>query len=148
MKNKTFLVWLLITSLTLFGAAVAGWYGLWGQIFDKDHTNISWLIVAMYCATSGYIGWGSYTDHYRSDYEYNILQYITASMMPIGMIGSVTGFLLFGDAFAQLDPSNMAAAQGIMKEMAIGVSTLMITTLLGLVAWVGLGYQLAITENA
>ena len=65
------------------------------------------------------------------------------------MIGTVIGFLLMlGTAFTNLDVSNSAALQDALASMAVGMSTALYTTLIGLVSSLILKVQLVNLEVA
>ena len=63
------------------------------------------------------------------------LWFMAEVMVAMGMIGTVTGFMLmFGDAFAALDTSDPATISAVLTDMASGLGTALVTTLTGLVA--------------
>ena len=56
------------------------------------------------------------------------------SMITLGLIGTVTGFIIMlGGAFADLDLTNIGQAKEVIRDMAAGMSTALTTTLVGLV---------------
>ena len=60
--------------------------------------------------------------------------FIAESCLAIGMVGTVTGFLLMlGTAFKDLDVTNVVSLQDALANMALGMSTALYTTLVGLI---------------
>jgi flagellar motor component MotA len=64
--------------------------------------------------------------------------------MSIGMVGTVLGFILMlsGSNLAALDPSNIEIMKGVIGQLANGMATALLTTLVGLVVCVSLRSQL------
>ena len=55
--------------------------------------------------------------------------------MTVGMIGTVIGFIvMLSSSFQEIDPSNVDTMRRVITELAIGMSTALLTTLCGLVA--------------
>jgi biopolymer transport protein ExbB/TolQ len=60
--------------------------------------------------------------------------YSADSMTSLGMIGTVVGFLMMlGTAFSGLNLGDTVSAQKAISQMAVGISTALVTTLVGLV---------------
>ena len=63
------------------------------------------------------------------------LWFMAEVMVALGMIGTVTGFILmFGEAFAALDTSDPASISAVLTDMASGLGVALVTTLVGLVS--------------
>jgi len=63
------------------------------------------------------------------------LWFIAEVMVALGMIGTVTGFIMmFGEAFARLDTSDPETISAVLTEMASGLGVALVTTLTGLIA--------------
>ena len=70
------------------------------------------------------------------------------SCLVLGLIGTVTGFILMlGIAFINLDVTNVASVQEALKNMSIGMSTALYTTLVGLVSSLAIKVQLVTIER-
>ena len=55
-------------------------------------------------------------------------------MLTLGMIGTVAGFILMlGDSFSNIDTSNPETLKAALAAMAVGMSTALYTTLIGLI---------------
>ena len=61
------------------------------------------------------------------------LWFVAEWMIACGMVGTVVGFIMiFGEAFTQLDVSNPETIATVLVDMAHGVGTALVTTLVGL----------------
>jgi len=74
--------------------------------------------------------------------------FVAESCLVLGLIGTVTGFILMlGIAFINLDVTNVASVQEALKNMSIGMSTALYTTLVGLVSSLAIKVQLVTIER-
>ena len=65
------------------------------------------------------------------------------------MIGTVAGFLLMlGSAFQDLDVKDVSNVQEAIADMAVGMSTALSTTLMGLICSVLTKLQMVLFENS
>ena len=79
----------------------------------------------------------------------NVGWFIAESLLGLGMIGTVTGFLLMlGSAFENIDVSNTETLQNALTQMALGMSTALYTTLIGLICSLILKIQLVNYETS
>ena len=78
------------------------------------------------------------------------LWFMAEVMVALGMIGTVTGFILmFGEAFALLDTSDPASISAVLTDMASGLGVALVTTLVGLISSFALKAELVfIVEEA
>ena len=68
--------------------------------------------------------------------------------MTVGMIGTVTGFILMlSTSLATLDPNDVENMRSAIANMAVGMSTALLTTLSGLMATLMLRIQLVVTDE-
>ena len=68
--------------------------------------------------------------------------------MTVGMIGTVTGFILMlSTSLATLDPNDVENMRSAIANMAVGMSTALLTTLAGLMATLMLRIQLVVTDE-
>lgn len=146
--TRNFILWWIAVLVQSALVAIAATYNYFGYVFENDLTQLSFLILAVWIVTSVYIG---YKTLHKDDYDEHIFntQWFTAeSCMTLGMIGTVIGFLIMlGDAFASLDLENIASMRNTITNMAVGMSTALITTLNGLIASLFLKIQIIISEN-
>jgi hypothetical protein len=148
--NVTLLKWWIQVSCIVFGSVVAYQLGWWHALWDADITKISIGILGVFAVTmllTGYIS-KNYQDK-KSQALGNYVWFASEAMITLGMIGTVAGFLLMlGTAFSNLDVTNIANIQAAIADMAIGMSTALSTTLVGLICSILTKAQMVILENS
>jgi len=148
--NVTLLKWWIQVSCIVFGSVVAYQLGWWHALWDADITKISIGILGVFAVTmllTGYLS-KNYQDK-KSQALGNYVWFASEAMITLGMIGTVAGFLLMlGSAFSNLDVTNIANVQAAIADMAIGMSTALSTTLVGLICSILTKAQMVILENS
>jgi hypothetical protein len=148
--NVTLLKWWIQVSCIVFGSVVAYQLGWWHALWDADITKISIGILGVFAVTmllTGYIS-KNYQDK-KLQALGNYVWFASEAMITLGMIGTVAGFLLMlGSAFSNLDVTNIANVQAAIADMAIGMSTALSTTLVGLICSILTKAQMVILENS
>ena len=145
------LKWWLIFCLTLLGIGVAMYFDIHNHIYNADVTKLSFLIISIFFGTSIWIGNKTYRLEKYDDYGQNtsVGWFVAESCLALGMVGTVTGFLLMlGPAFSNIDVSNSASLQKALEFMAVGMSTALYTTLVGLICSLIIKVQLVNLEVA
>ena len=144
---KALLRWWLIFCLSVLAGGIAVYFGLHQDLYNGDQTKISFLILAVFGCTSVWVGWCTN----KSEYQFQNIDvgwFISEACLALGMIGTVTGFLLMlSGAFADIDLANTATIQTALSKMALGMSTALYTTLVGLICSLTLKIQLVNVEN-
>tara|TARA_B100000949_G_scaffold112634_1_gene99808 strand:+ start:444 stop:902 length:459 start_codon:yes stop_codon:yes gene_type:complete len=144
---KALLRWWLIFCLSLLAGGIAVYFDLHQNLYDGDQTKISFLILLIFFLTSIWIGWCTQKAEYQIR-NIDIGWFISEACLALGMIGTVTGFLLMlSGAFADIDLANTATIQIALSKMALGMSTALYTTLTGLICSLTLKVQLVNVEN-
>ena len=145
---KPLLRWWLFISLTIILNFSFYYFGLFAEVWDKDRTKLSFLIMIMFFFTS--IHCGKETIKVSKALEKNISKnkikstdwrgnqevgwFISDFVLTIGMIGTVSGFLLMlTGAFAGVDLTDEVAMKNVLEKMSQGMSTALYTTLFGLI---------------
>lgn len=146
---KQFLRWYLIVCLQLVSVLIAGFFGFHTYVWDNDQTKLSFVIFIVWVIGTGFIGyWHSKTAEDELHDLCKIGWYLAETCLALGMLGTVSGFLLMlGTAFAGIDVANTATLQTALVEMASGMGTALYTTLIGLIASIYLKSQLVNLEN-
>ena len=145
------LKWWLIACLTMLGIGICVYFNLHINLYESDITKISYLIIIVFVCTSIWIGNKIYLVDRLQDYNQraDVGWFVAESCLALGMVGTVTGFLIMlGTAFSNIDVSNAATLQQALSDMAIGMSTALYTTLIGLVCSLIIKVQLVNLEVA
>ena len=148
---KSLLKWWLIFCLALLATGVSGYFNLHNILYVADTTKLSFLILGLCLITSIWIGRKTYQVGVKDDYGQSaeVGWFISESCLALGMIGTVIGFLLMlGTAFSDLDVTSSKALQTALASMAVGMSTALYTTLIGLVCSLIIKVQLVNLEVA
>ena len=145
---KPLLRWWLFISLTIILTFAFYYLGLFAEVWDKDRTKLSFLIMIMFFFTS--IHCGKETIKISKALEDNITEkeiknidwrgnqeigwFISDLVLTVGMVGTVSGFLLMlTGAFAGVDLGDEVAMKTVLEKMSKGMSTALYTTLFGLI---------------
>ena len=149
MKNEHLQKWYLIVCLEALVLAIALYFGFHEQLWENDQTKLSFLIAFLWLVSTVFIGWlHTLEDRTRVEKDTKSAWYMAESCLTIGMIGTVAGFLLMlGAAFGNIDVSNTETLQAALSSMAVGMSTALYTTLVGLVASLFIKSQLINLEH-
>lgn len=147
--RKPFLIWFLLLNCQLLILAIGIYFDFHYALLENDKTFLSFVIILLWAVTSGLIGyWHKIEDKVHIKNLANIGWYLAETCMALGMIGTVTGFLLMlGTAFSGIDVSNTTNLQQALSSMASGMSTALYTTLVGLIASVFIKSQLVNLEH-
>ena len=141
-----FLRWWLMFCLFGIGAAVLQKFGLFVQMWEIDASKLSFLILAIFTGMSSFVGYLTYRNWKQLPIKTSHIEFCwfaASKLTTIGMIGTVIGFLMMlGLAFQDLNVEDVASVQTAIKFMALGMSTALVTTLVGLVAGLLLELQL------
>ena len=147
LEKRKFLFWFLVLCCLGFLSALGHHYNLWHLMDAKDPTKISWVILAITAVSSLATGYYAYKETASTD-AMNRLWFISDAMVTLGMIGTVAGFLIMmGEGFSNLDPKDSTAMQNTIQTVATGMGTILVTTLMGLVASLVLKLQLVIIDH-
>tara|TARA_B100001029_G_scaffold145875_1_gene126320 strand:- start:1259 stop:1717 length:459 start_codon:yes stop_codon:yes gene_type:complete len=133
---KSVLKWWLIFCVTILGIGTCLYFDIHKNLYEADITRLSFLILIIFGCTSVWIGSMTYRVGVLEDYDQRseVGWFVSESCLALGMVGTVTGFLIMlGTAFADVDVSNAVTLQKALSEMAVGMSTALWTTLVGLV---------------
>lgn len=133
---STLLRWWLIYCLSIVSLVISYYLGFFSELLEKDITKLSFVIIAIYMVASIYIGKLSYDkDRNRSTERGVYIGYYVYDLLPIlGLIGTVIGFIfMFGDSFVTIDIEDTQTVKDALVAMAVGISTALYTTLIGMI---------------
>ena len=139
-----FLKWWFVFVVQAIGLGVFAYLDGAQYLLDNDRTYLSIVIIAVWLAVSGAVGWFTW----RKEEKPEFLWFCTESCMTVGMMGTVTGFILMlSTSLATLDPNDVENMRSAIANMAVGMSTALLTTLAGLMATLMLRIQLVVTDE-
>ena len=144
------LKWWIQTAIIVFSAFMINQYGWWEFLYNADMTKISFVIIGVFLISSLSIGFISLksTNWDHIDRLTTYVWFGSEVMVTLGMIGTVAGFLIMlNTAFTGLDVNDIKNVQEAISDMAIGMSTALVTTLVGLVCSTIIKIQMIIYEN-
>lgn len=150
MTKTARLRWWILVCLQILALALAVYFDLHRSLWLADQTRLSFVVVAIWAAATVAIGrWHFYTDGTAHMHDSaKIGWFLAETCLALGMLGTVMGFLLMlGGAFASINVQDPASLQGALVSMALGMSTALWTTLIGLVASLFIKIQLVNLEN-
>ena len=148
---KSLLKWWLIFCITLLGLCTCVYFNIHKDLYSADVTRLSFLIISIFICTSVWIGTKTYKVGIQQDYDQksDVGWFVSESCLALGMVGTVTGFLIMlGTAFENVDVTNAATLQQALSDMATGMGTALWTTLVGLVSSLIIKVQLVNLEVA
>lgn len=132
----TLLRWWLIYCLSIVSLIVSYYLGFMNELLETDITYLSFVIIGIYLIASIHIGYSSYRKDKGETYAKGIVvgSYIFDLLPILGLIGTVIGFIfMFGDSFVAIDINNTDTVKSALIDMAVGISTALYTTLLGMI---------------
>ena len=120
--------------------------GSFQVLWDQDTTKLSFVLLAIFSAMSGWCGYKTWTlskfldngqtEEYLVEKIEHLMEvgWFTSDLcLSIGMMGTVIGFIMMLGGFANIDINDMATVQGLIKGLGVGMSTALYTTLTGLI---------------
>lgn len=145
-----FLRWWLLFCTSCAAMFTAYSFGFIDALLAKDITRLSFVILTVFFLSSIYVGLLTYQQSRGKPTEAgtNIGWFITELLLALGMIGTVIGFILMlGGSFENLNISDTGSVKTALTDMAIGMSTALYTTLVGMVCSQILKVQLVNVES-
>ena len=145
-----FLRWWLFFCLSILVATVSYYFGFFHELYEKDATKLSFVIISVYVLSSMYVGKLTLDQRNQKNYTtgLNVSWFTSEALLSLGMIGTVAGFILMlGDSFDTIDTTNPESLKEALSSMALGMSTALYTTLVGLVLSQALKIQLVNLES-
>jgi hypothetical protein len=128
---------------------VVGYFGAYDELWAADQTKLSFVILFLWVVSTIAAGiWHYNITVTNVNYHIKIGWFLSESMLAVGMIGTVAGFLLMlGTTFSGINVSDTATLQRALSAMALGMSTALYTTLVGLISSLFLKSQLVNLEH-
>jgi len=141
--------WWVIVCLQILTFGVSYYFDFFKHLWDSDQTKLSFVILGIWMITTMWIGfWQAKFVRVHVAYLIKIGWFLSETCMALGMIGTVAGFLLMlGSAFTGINVADTATLQTALSSMAVGMSTALYTTLVGLVCGLYIKSQLVNLEH-
>lgn len=143
MKNIVMLRWFLMFFSSLVSMAIIQKKGLFVALWVADLSGISFITLTLFLVLTTFIGVLTHrltnNEPGSKIYDENVVYmqpcwYGSELLMALGMMGTLIGFtLMLGPALAGFDPTNIMLAKAAIVNMAGGMSTAVLTTLVGLI---------------
>ncbi len=160
--HTTFLKWWLYVATTCAGIYFASQFGVFQEIYDKDISKLSFVIMAgfaimtVWCGlktfviskavnrskranTPGYIVLNEWTERAIQQEENG--WFACSKFEQIGYIGTLIGFIIMLAGFAHINPGELKSLQTLIVSLGSGMATALYTTLVGLTCSHLLSYQ-------
>lgn len=147
--RASFLRWWLLVCLQGLFFAIAGWFGAYEELWVQDQTKLSFVILFLWTVSTIAAGvWHYNVTVANVGYHIKIGWFLSEAMLAVGMIGTVAGFLLMlGTTFSDINVTDTATLQRALSSMALGMSTALYTTLVGLISSLFFKSQLVNLEH-
>jgi hypothetical protein len=147
-QQQAALTWYLMVCLQLIVYSIAVFFDMHNIIWENDQTKLSFVTMAVWLVATALIGlWHRSSSPEQIRVKSKIGWYMAETCLAIGMVGTVAGFLLMlGAAFSDINVSDAASMQRALASMAVGMSTALYTTLIGLINSIFLKSQLVNLE--
>lgn len=143
--------WWLIVSSFIVGSTILYKFNMFEKMYDADISKLSVIILCLFTFFTLQIGRLTYYKSKELDVstpQVHTCWFMADSMTTIGMMGTIIGFLIMlGTAFSNLNVTEVASIQQAIKFMSLGMSTALVTTLVGMVCGWLLRLQLVNYEN-
>ena len=129
--------------------------GVWAIIYGQyrfnlvevligyDKTYLSFLIIAIAMTSTVFLG----LNFKRAGYDSEIHWFTADAVMSIGMVGTIIGFIMILSTFEGIDASSTESIAEAISSLALGMSTALVTTLVGLISSIWLKLQLVVRES-
>lgn len=147
---NTFLKWWLLIVLSITGIASAIYFDAGTFLAENDLTKLSFVILAILLASSIVVGYKIYSTEIKHNEPnvYEVEWFVSEMMLSLGMIGTLIGFIfMLYTVFGNLSLADTAQIEEALSNMAKGMGTAMLTTLVGLISSLLLKCQLMIAEQ-
>jgi len=153
---------LILLGLILFGAYLLHERGLMGILLEGDKSRLSWLIIAIWTLMTARWLYLLRWVHSQGDSQerpsevreammarwLNHGWFAADSVLKIGLLGTIIGFILMLSPIASLASFDAASLQAALGQMSGGMAVALYTTLTGLVVNIVLRFQFQFLAEA
>lgn len=131
--NSLKITYSIISVMLLYSLYLLYEFDVLSMVYRADVSKLTVLILAVF--SLGFINLGklvfsrSKVESSDLDFGYEMADLCTA----LGMLGTVIGFILMTQSFSSFDFSNTESVRDFLKSCAVGMSTKLYTTAVGLI---------------
>lgn len=131
--------WWFVVNAGLLSLAVGHFkFNLFQLLLEADSTYLTFLILGIAAVTSVSMYFKQTDLHW----------FASDAVLSIGMVGTLFGFLMvLGQSFSEIDTSSVESMTQAISTLATGMSTALVTSLVGLISSIWLKLQLVILEG-
>ena len=127
-------------------------FGIIDFIRYNDPTYITSVVIGIAILSTLWIGYFSYTVQFKNetppDSQMEQLWFIADTVMSIGMVGTLIGFLMvLTSTFTDIDTSSAEEMRRVIGSLAAGMGVALLTSLAGLLSSIYLKLQLVLLES-
>lgn len=128
--------WWFVTNVGLLGLVIGHIkFDLFNLLLATDSTYLTFLIIILSIFTSLSMYFKQTDTHW----------FISDAVLSIGMVGTLFGFLMvLGQSFGEIDTSSTESMTLAISTLATGMSTALVTSLVGLISSLWLKLQLVL----
>ena len=132
-------------SMTLLAAIYLISDGWLTMVWDKDATKLSFLLMFIFSIMSAWCGYKTWklsrfldngkSENYLVEKIEHLMEvgWFTSDLcLSIGMMGTVIGFIMMLSGFTNINTQDVSTIQNLIKNLGVGMSTALYTTLIGL----------------
>lgn len=135
------------TANSVIISAVLGhfYFDIFTKLYMADNTFLGFLILAVTTLTTIFIG---INQKKMVGKDNNTYWFTSDAVLSLGMVGTLAGFLMvLGQSLADIDTSSTESMTQAISLLASGMSTALVTSLVGLLSSLFLKLQLVIVEG-
>ena len=115
------LKWWTIFCFSILIITISWFFGFIHQLYENDITKLSWLILGLFFLFSLRLG---YKLHLKKTFDTVQEWFVSETMLSIGMIGTVVGFIyMLTTVFTDINVDDTASVQDALAIMATGMGT-------------------------
>ena len=145
-QTKMLLRWWLLVIIMVISFFITWKMDFLNFLIEKDFTKLSFVILGILIISTLSIGIKIFNDFDYHDYEME--WFAGDAVISIGMIGTVVGFIyMLYSIFMEINFGESSELVQSLKEMSNGMSTALLTTLVGLISSILIKFQLILVKT-
>lgn len=135
-----FWTWWTISNLGVIAVGLAAYFlNLFGLLLELDSTYLTFVTIGITFVTTCSL-------YFQKTWDWQ--WFVSDAVLSLGMVGTLYGFLMvLGQAFTEIDTSSTESMTAAIGMLSSGMSTALITSLVGLVSSLFLKLQLVVVEG-